>query len=191
MTLKLDKPSYQPGDTIQLHIAAPAAGKGCAMIESSEGPLWWKEIDVPANGLDLSIPVDKARNATTSISARWWFAPGDNPNPPRRSGRLACCICRWGDENRCLNIALDNLQKMRPNQTLSVKVKASVKEGPVLQKVNAGLPAVDSGVPNITDYVTPDPWQAFLVRSAAARISTISTAVIEGQGRNGRAAFWW
>lgn len=29
------------------------------MIESSEGPLWWKEIDVPANGLDLAIPVDK------------------------------------------------------------------------------------------------------------------------------------
>jgi uncharacterized protein YfaS (alpha-2-macroglobulin family) len=34
-----------------------------------------------------------------------------------------------GDENRRLNIALDNPQKMRPNQTLSVKVKASVKEG--------------------------------------------------------------
>jgi len=60
VTLKLDKPAYQPGDTIQLNIAAPAAGKGYAMIESSEGPLWWKEIDVPANGLDLSIPVDKA-----------------------------------------------------------------------------------------------------------------------------------
>ncbi|WP_163451981.1 hypothetical protein, partial [Escherichia coli] len=59
VTLKLDKPSYQPGDTINLHIAAPAAGKGYAMIESSEGPLWWKEIDVPANGLDLAIPVDK------------------------------------------------------------------------------------------------------------------------------------
>lgn len=61
VTLKLDKPSYQPGDTINLHIAAPAAGKGYAMIESSEGPLWWQEIDVPANGLDLAIPVDKAR----------------------------------------------------------------------------------------------------------------------------------
>lgn len=96
VTLKLDKPSYQPGDTIQLHIAAPAAGKGYAMIESSEGPLWWKEIDVPANGLDLAIPVDKARNVTISISARWWFVTAINQNPPRQNGRLACCICQWG-----------------------------------------------------------------------------------------------
>ena len=49
VTMKLDKPSYKPGDTIRLHIAAPAAGKGShAMVESSEGPLWWQEIDVPA-----------------------------------------------------------------------------------------------------------------------------------------------
>ncbi len=59
VTMKLDKPSYKPGDTIRLHIAAPAAGKGYAMVESSEGPLWWQEIDVPAEGMDLSIPVDK------------------------------------------------------------------------------------------------------------------------------------
>ncbi len=40
VTLKLDKPGYRPGDTMKLHIAAPAAGKGYAMVESSEGPLW-------------------------------------------------------------------------------------------------------------------------------------------------------
>lgn len=62
VTLKLDKASYRPGDTIKLHIAAPTAGKGYAMVESSEGPLWWQEIDVPAQGLDLTIPVDKTRN---------------------------------------------------------------------------------------------------------------------------------
>lgn len=62
VTLKLDKASYCHGDTIKLHIAAPTAGKGYAMVESSEGPLWWQEIDVPAQGLDLTIPVDKTRN---------------------------------------------------------------------------------------------------------------------------------
>lgn len=33
--MKLDKPAYKPGDTIKLHIAAPAAGKGYALVESS------------------------------------------------------------------------------------------------------------------------------------------------------------
>lgn len=27
VTMKLDKPSYKPGDTIKLHLTAPAAGK--------------------------------------------------------------------------------------------------------------------------------------------------------------------
>lgn len=94
VTMKLDKPSYKPGDTIRLHIAAPAAGKGYAMVESSEGPLWWQEIDVPAEGMDLSIPVDN-RIATTSTSARWWFVPAINRARQRRNARWACCICRW------------------------------------------------------------------------------------------------
>ncbi len=50
VTLKLDKASYRPCDTMKLHIAAPVAGKGYAMVESSDGPLWWQAIDVPAQG---------------------------------------------------------------------------------------------------------------------------------------------
>ncbi len=95
MTMKLDKPSYQPGDTIQLHIAAPAAGKGYAMIESSEGPLWWKEIDVPANGLDLSIPVDKAWKRHDLYLSTLVVRLAINPNQRRRNVPSGYCICRW------------------------------------------------------------------------------------------------
>jgi uncharacterized protein YfaS (alpha-2-macroglobulin family) len=65
------------------------------MIESSEGPLWWKEIDVPANGLDLSIPVDKAWKRHDLYLSTLVVRPGINPNPPRRNARSVCCICRW------------------------------------------------------------------------------------------------
>ncbi|MGS9305420.1 hypothetical protein ACQWH6_24505, partial [Salmonella enterica subsp. enterica serovar Infantis] len=54
VTLKLDKANYRPGDTIKLHIAAPVAGKGYAMVESSDGPLWSHAIDVQAQGLELT-----------------------------------------------------------------------------------------------------------------------------------------
>ncbi len=44
--------------------------------------------------------------------------------------------------------------------------------------------AVDSGVLNITDYVTPDPWQAFFGQKRyGADIYDIYGQVIEGQGR--------
>ncbi|MDU7048861.1 MAG: alpha-2-macroglobulin [Klebsiella variicola] len=184
VTMKLDKPSYKPGDTIKLHIAAPAAGKGYAMVESSEGPLWWQEIDVPAEGMDLSIPVDKAWNRHDLYLSTLVVRPGDksrSATPKRAVGLLHLPL---GDENRRLTLALEAPDKMRPNQPLTVKVKASVKEGEAPKQVNVLLSAVDSGVLNITDYATPDPWNAFFGQKRyGADIYDIYGQVIEGQGR--------
>lgn len=184
VTLKLDKPTYRPGDTMKLHIAAPAAGKGYAMVESSEGPLWWQEIDVPADGLDLSIPVDKTWNRHDLYLSALVVRPGDKSRaatPKRAVGLLHLPL---GDENRRLDMTLESPAKMRPNQPLTVKIKASVKNGDVPKQVNVLVSAVDSGVLNITDYATPDPWQAFFGQKRyGADIYDIYGQVIEGQGR--------
>ncbi len=29
------------------------------LLESSDGPLWWQEIDVPEKGLDVEVPINK------------------------------------------------------------------------------------------------------------------------------------
>ncbi|HAV2407906.1 TPA: alpha2-macroglobulin, partial [Escherichia coli] len=184
VTLKLDKASYRPGDTIKLHIAAPTAGKGYAMVESSEGPLWWQEIDVPAQGLDLTIPVDKTWNRHDLYLSTLVVRPGDksrSATPKRAVGVLHLPL---GDENRRLDLALETPAKMRPNQPLTVKIKASTKNGEKPKQVNVLVSAVDSGVLNITDYVTPDPWQAFFGQKRyGADIYDIYGQVIEGQGR--------
>ena len=184
VTMKLDKPSYKPGDTIKLHVAAPAAGKGYAMVESSEGPLWWQEITVPAEGLDLAIPVDKSWNRHDLYLSTLVVRPGDksrSATPKRAVGVLHLPL---GDENRRLNIALDAPAKMRPNHPLAVKVKVDRKEGAAPKQVNVLLSAVDSGVLNITDYTTPDPWQGFFGQKRyGADIYDIYGQVIEGQGR--------
>ncbi|HCT4965458.1 TPA: alpha-2-macroglobulin family protein [Citrobacter koseri] len=183
-TLKLDKPTYRPGDTIKLHVAAPVAGKGYAMVESSDGPLWWQEIDVPAEGLDLSIPVDKAWNRHDLYLSALVVRPGDksrSATPKRAVGLLHLPL---GDENRRLDLTLESPAKIRPNQPLTVNVKASAKHGETPKQINVLLSAVDSGVLNITDYVTPDPWQAFFGQKRyGADIYDIYGQVIEGQGR--------
>lgn len=184
VTMKLDKAAYKPGDTIKLHIAAPAAGKGYAMVESSEGPLWWQEIDVPAEGMALSIPVDKAWNRHDLYLSTLVIRPGDksrSATPKRAVGLLHLPL---GDENRRLTLALDAPEKIRPNQPLTVKIKARVAQGEVPKQVNVLLSAVDSGVLNITDYATPDPWKAFFGQKRyGADIYDIYGQVIEGQGR--------
>lgn len=125
---------------MKLHIAAPAAGKGYAMVESSEGPLWWQEIDVPANGLDLSIPVDKTWSRHDLYLSALVIRHGDksrSATPKRAVGLLHLPL---GDENRRLDVTLENPAKMRPNQPLTVNVKASVKNGDVPKQVNVWSP---------------------------------------------------
>ncbi len=182
--LKIDKPGYKPGDTIRLHIAAPAAGKGYAMVESSDGPLWWQEIDVPAAGLDIAIPVDKSWQRHDLYLSTLVVRPGDKnraATPKRAVGILHLPLA---DEERRLDIKLDGPAKMRPNQNLTLKVKASVKNGETPKQINVLLSAVDSGVLNITDYKTPDPWQAFFGRKRyGADLYDIYGQVIEGEGK--------
>ncbi|EDO3269124.1 alpha-2-macroglobulin family protein [Salmonella enterica subsp. enterica serovar Agbeni] len=184
VTLKLDKANYRPGDTMKLHIAAPVAGKGYAMVESSDGPLWWQAIDVPAQGLELTIPVDKTWNRHDLYLSTLVVRPGDksrSATPKRAVGLLHLPL---GDENRRLDLALESPAKMRPNQPLTVRVKASVKHGEMPKQINVLVSAVDSGVLNITDYATPDPWQAFFGQKRyGADIYDIYGQVIEGQGR--------
>jgi uncharacterized protein YfaS (alpha-2-macroglobulin family) len=184
VTLKIDKPSYKPGDTIKLHIAAPAAGKGYAMVESSDGPLWWKEIDVPTEGLDIAIPVDKSWQRHDLYLSTLVVRPGDKnraATPKRAVGILHLPL---GDEGRRLDITLDGPAKMRPNQNLTMKVKANAKNGELPKQINVLLSAVDSGVLNITDYKTPDPWEAFFGRKRyGADLYDIYGQVIEGEGK--------
>jgi len=184
VTMKLDKPAYKAGDTIKLHVTAPAAGKGYAMIESGEGPLWWKEIDVPADGTDLSIPVDQKWQRHDLYITTLVVRPGDKSKSATPKRAVGILHLPMGDESRRLDVPLNAPQKMRPNQPLTVKVKAAVKNGATPKQINVLLSAVDSGVLNITDYVTPDPWQGFFGQKRyGADIYDIYGQVIEGQGR--------
>lgn len=116
VTLKLDKANYRPGDTMKLHIAAPVAGKGYAMVESSDGPLWWQAIDVPAQGLELTIPVDKTWNRHDLYLSTLVVRPGDksrSATPKRAVGLLhlplgmttAASIWRWKARLKCARIS--------------------------------------------------------------------------------------
>lgn len=184
VTLKIDKPSYKAGDTINLHISAPAAGKGYAMVESSDGPLWWKEIDVPEKGLDIAIPVDKSWQRHDLYLSTLVIRPGDKSRAATPKRAVGILHLPLGDESRRLAVALEAPPKMRPNQNLTVKVKTQPINGEMPKQINVLVSAVDSGVLNITDYKTPDPWEAFFGRKRyGADLYDIYGQVIEGEGR--------
>ncbi|CNH01292.1 alpha-2-macroglobulin family protein [Yersinia pekkanenii] len=182
--LTLDKPAYRPGDQVKLHIEAPVAGNGYLLVESSDGPLWWQEVTIPAGGTEVDVPINHDWDRHDLYLSATVIRPGDKAQqatPKRAIGLLHLPLV---DETRKLALQLDAPARIRPNQTLTVKVKASRTGAPLPEKVQVLLSAVDSGILNITDYATPDPYDAFFGRKRySADRYDVYGQLIEGQGR--------
>ncbi|OAT35159.1 alpha-2-macroglobulin family protein [Proteus myxofaciens] len=183
--LSLDKKGYLPGDKVKLNVIAPHPGKGYVLLESSNGPLWWQEVDMPEKGLDIEVPINKewARHDLylTTVVVR----PGDASKQATVKRAVGILHLPLQDKNRRIDIALDAPEKIRPNQDLKIRIKAKPNEGESLpEKINVLVSAVDTGVLNITDYKTPNPYDAFFGRKRySVDQYDVYGQLIEGQGR--------
>ena len=189
--LALDKPAYVDGDTARVTVTPPAAGSGYLLVESSDGPLWWQEISVPAEGKAFDIPIaqDWARH-DLYISALV-IRPGErksNATPKRAVGLLHLPLQR---APRKLELTLNAAEKMRPNQPLTVKVQARNADGSIPKQAQVLVAAVDVGILNITEYATPDPFGHFFGRKAYGldQLDVYGQLIEAGQGRLAKLAF--
>ena len=189
--LALDKPAYIDGESAQVTVTPPAAGKGYLMVESSDGPLWWQAIEVPAEGKTFEIPIDKAWARHDLYVSALVIRPGErksNATPKRAVGLLHLPLER---APRQLALTLTAAQTMRPNQPLTVKVQARNADGSVPKQAHVLLAAVDVGILNITEYATPDPFATFFGRKAygADQLDIYGQLIEAGQGRLAKLAF--
>ncbi|MHA6492401.1 alpha-2-macroglobulin family protein [Pseudomonas borbori] len=189
--LALDKPAYADGETAKVTVTPPSAGNGYLLVESSEGPLWWQEIDVPAEGKTFDIPIAKDWARHDLYVSALVIRPGErqsNATPKRAVGLLHLPLER---APRKLALTLDAPEKMRPNQPLKVKVRARNADGSVPEQAQVLVAAVDVGILNITEYPTPDPFAALFGRKAygADHLDIYGQLIEAGQGRVAKLAF--
>nr|WP_314479994.1 alpha-2-macroglobulin [uncultured Pseudomonas sp.] len=189
--LALDKPSYADGATAKVTVTPPAAGNGYLMVESSDGPLWWQEIEVPAEGKTFDIPLDKAWARHDLYLSALVIRPGErkaNATPKRAVGVLHLPLNR---AERKLAVSLQAPEKMRPKQPLTVKIKAANADGSVPAQIHVLVSAVDVGILNITDFKTPDPFASLFGRKAygADQLDIYGQLIEAGQGRLASLAF--
>ncbi|PHM38283.1 alpha-2-macroglobulin family protein [Xenorhabdus innexi] len=189
--LSLDKPAYKPGDKVKLHIAAPQAGKGYLLLESSDSPLWWQEIDVPAKGLDIDVPINPSWARHDLYLTAVVVRPGDKSRQATSKRAIGVLHLPLMDEGRKLELTLSAPEKVRPNQDLPVKIKVTSQKGKELPKqVNVLISAVDSGVLSITDFKTPDPYTAFFGRKRySVDQYDVYGHLIESEGRKANLRF--
>lgn len=85
------------------------------MIESSDGPLWWQEIDVPAEGKTFDVQLDKKWARHDLYISTLVIRPGErkaNATPKRAVGVLHMPLDRT---ERKLALTLQTPEKMRPS----------------------------------------------------------------------------
>nr|WP_298147497.1 alpha-2-macroglobulin [uncultured Pseudomonas sp.] len=189
--LALDKPAYVDGETATVTVTPPAAGNGYLLVESSEGPLWWQEIEVPAEGKAFEIPIAKDWARHDLYISALVIRPGErksNATPKRAVGLLHLPLER---APRKLALTLEAPEKMRPNQALKVKVRARNADGSVPKQAQVLVAAVDAGILNITEYATPDPYASLFGRKAygADQLDIYGQLIEAGQGRIAKLAF--
>lgn len=189
--LALDKPAYADGDTAKVTVTPPSAGKGYLLVESSEGPLWWQEIDVPAEGKTYDIPMDKKWARHDLYVSALVIRPGErkaNVTPKRAVGVLHLPLDR---SQRKLALTVTAPEKMRPKQPLKLKVNAKNADGTIPKSVHVLVAAVDVGILNITEYATPDPFAAMFGRKeyGADQLDIYGQLIEAGRNRLASLAF--
>lgn len=166
--LKLDRAAYRNGETAKVRIEAPHAGSGYVLVESADGPLWWQNIDVPADGLDVRVPVDKNWTRHDLYVTALVVRPGVHSVEQTAKRAVGVLHLPLDRSSHALQLELEAPDSTRPGQDQPVRIKVRDADGKVPASSRVLLSAVDVGVLNITGFKTPDPLDSFFGRKAYA-----------------------
>jgi len=157
VNLALDKAAYKAGDTARVRISPPEAGEALVMVEG-DGPLWMSRVSIPAEGAEVEIPIAdnwKQHNLyVTTLLLRGGKQQQGVIAPKRSLGVIHLPLDR---EARRLDVAIEAPEKVVPGKVVNTRVKVADTGG----KAFVTLAAVDVGVLSLTEYKTPDPYEAF------------------------------
>ena len=158
VTLTLDKPRYRAGDTARVHVLPPRAGNALILVEADR-PLWSRQLQVPAEGAEIEIPVDDEwRRHDLYVSAL--VLHPDGGKPARSLGFVHLPLDR---ESRRLEVVIEAQPEALPMTRSEIRVRIH-RNGVAAPGAHLTLAAVDMGVLNITDFETPDPHEGFFAR---------------------------
>lgn len=190
--LALDRPAYAAGEVARIEVTPPEGGSGYLLLESADGPLWWRPIEVPATGASFELPIAESWQRHDLYLSAMVVRPGleRRGEPPKRAlGLLHLPLQR---EARRLDLHIEAPAQMRPGQDLEIDLQADVAADEELPEgLRVLVAAVDVGVLALTDYRTPDPHAAFFGRRGhqVDHLDVYGQLIAAGEGRLARLRF--
>jgi alpha-2-macroglobulin len=183
LELALDKPEYQPGETMTVAVTARSAGRLMVNVVGDK-LLANQSTDVQAGQAQVKLTVGKDWGAGAYIVATL-RRPLDAP-AERMPGRAIGV--QWfsiGRAAKTLNVDLKPPALLRPDSALHVPIKISgLAAG---EEARVVVAAVDVGILNLTNYKPPSPEDYYLgQRALSAEIRDLYGELIDGmQGARG------
>lgn len=158
VAVSLDKPDYAVGEMLRAQIVPPHAGEAIVLVESDHR-LWHERMTVPAAGATVEIP----------LAAEWghrhdiylsvvMLRPGNAQDKLTPTRAVGVAHVKWRRDERKFTVAVEAPAKAEPEQTLPVTIHI---DGAAKQRVRVTVSAVDVGILNITNFVTPNPFDYF------------------------------
>ncbi|MDR2341647.1 MAG: alpha-2-macroglobulin family protein, partial [Campylobacteraceae bacterium] len=188
--LKTDKLSYKAGDTAKITIDSIENGSGYLIVETNEGILWWQNIHVNKNSEVIEIPISKEWTRHDIYISATIIKEGNKNlhlTPKRAMGLLHLPLFR---DDRKIDITLKVPEKIEPKKKVKVSLKVNSNQKQKGKKFTAIVSAVDSGILNITDFQTPDPFGVFFAKKELGiDIYDVYGNLIEGGGKSASLKF--
>ncbi len=161
--LSWSKPRYVPGETAELTVRAPFAGKLLLVVESDKEVLRRVEtLDKPETTIRFPVTGEMGPNAYCSAWVIRAVKQGEAWAAHRAFGLVPLMLDQAGSR---IALALEAPEKVLPKTDLPVKVRLTDSKGaPVKGEVTIAL--IDEGLLSLTNQKTPDPFAFFSSKRA-------------------------
>lgn len=167
LTVKLDKESYKPGETIELQMTAPYSGRGLITIERDKVYSFkWFTALTNTSIQTITVPNDLVGDAYVNVSfVRDWNSPEIFISP------LSFSVLPFSMDKSAHAIHIDLQIPSEAKPPLSFPIRySSDKPGKII------IYAVDEGILQVAKYTQPDPLGYFFQKRA---LSVKTTQILD------------
>jgi uncharacterized protein YfaS (alpha-2-macroglobulin family) len=180
--MRLNKDQYQAGDTAKLNILPAVDGLGLITLESNEGVVWRKQLDVSAKGTEIEVLVDPSWKRHDLYFTATILSPGDMKHAvaPKRGFGLLHLPLRRANAEFTIDIKVPDKVQPKRSMTAELQISGDVRPN---SDVWVSVAAVDVGVLNIKRFETPDPASyLFSARRYDYQLYDVYGSIIENAG---------
>jgi alpha-2-macroglobulin len=154
-----DKEQYRPGESANVLFMCPFAGRLLITVERN-GVMHHQYVDVENRSAEVKLTVKPEYMPNAYITATLFRRHQEEKDVPFLVGHGFASMSVEMKEYR-LPVSIQAPSKVKPNSTQSITIKTAPQ-----RDIYVTLAAVDEGLLQIKDYVSPDPYATMYARRA-------------------------